>query len=45
MVLEYAEHGSLAVLQEKEDLPAQVRLSLCLDVAQGLILGPQREPS
>ena len=36
MVLEYAEHGSLAVLQEKEDLPAQVRLSLCLDVAQGL---------
>jgi serine/threonine protein kinase len=36
IVLEYAEHGSLAALQEKEDLPAQVRLNLCLDVAQGL---------
>lgn len=36
IVLEHAEHGSLAALQEKEDLPTQNRLSLCLDVAHGL---------
>ncbi|ERF69389.1 hypothetical protein EPUS_05934 [Endocarpon pusillum Z07020] len=36
IVLEHAEHGSLAALQEKEELLPQARLSLCLDVAQGL---------
>jgi Protein kinase domain len=36
IVLEYADRGSLAALQGKQDLPTHVRLSLCLDVAQGL---------
>jgi len=35
-VVEYAEHGTLADLQQKDDLPSESRQSLCLDVALGL---------
>lgn len=36
VVVEYAEHGTLADLQEKIFLPSTVRQNLCLDVALGL---------
>lgn len=36
VLVEYAEHGNLADLQEKILLPSTVRQNLCLDVALGL---------
>ncbi len=36
LVVEHADYGTLAGLQEKEFLPSKTRQSLCLDVALGL---------
>jgi len=36
VVVEYADHGSLAALQEKESLDSKTKLSLTLDIAEGL---------
>jgi len=36
VVVEYADYGSLAALQEKESLDSKTKLSLTLDIAEGL---------